>query len=72
VLTLQRGQFLETGGGRIAYVLSDNSTAVRREIAIGGRSLGAVEILSGLEEGDRVIISSSDSFRGADTVLITD
>jgi len=72
VLTLQRGQFLETGGGRIAYVLSDNDTAVRREITIGGRSLGAVEILSGLEEGDRVIISSVDSFRGADTVLITD
>jgi len=72
VLTLQRGQFLETGGGRVAYVLTDNDTAVRRDIAVGGRSLGAVEILSGLEEGDRVIISSIDSFRGADTVLITD
>lgn len=72
VLTLQRGQFLETGGGRVAYVLSDGDTAVRHDITIGGRSLGAVEILSGLEEGDRVIISSVDSFHGADTVLITD
>jgi len=72
VLTLQRGQFLETGGGRIAYVISDDDTAVRREIAIGGRSLGAVEILSGLDEGDRVIISGIDQFRGAQTVLITD
>jgi HlyD family secretion protein len=72
VLTLQRGQFLETGGGRIAYVLREDDIAERRQISIGGRSLSAVEIISGLEEGDRVIISSIDQFRGADTVLITD
>jgi HlyD family secretion protein len=72
VLKLQRGQFLESGGGRVAYVLQDDRTAERREIEVGARSLGAVEILSGLEEGDRVIISSIDSFRGADSVLITD
>ena len=72
VLTLQRGQFLETGGGRIAYVLREDDIAERRQISIGGRSLSAVEIISGLEEGDRVIISSIDQFRGVDTVLITD
>jgi HlyD family secretion protein len=72
VLTLQRGQFLETGGGRIAYVLREDDIAERRQISIGGRSLSAVEIVSGLQEGDRVIISSIDQFRGADTVLITD
>jgi len=72
VLTLQRGQFLETGGGRIAYVLREDDIAERRQISIGGRSLSAVEIISGLEEGDRVIISSVDQFRSAETVLITD
>ena len=72
VLTLQRGQFLETGGGRIAYVLRDDDIAERRQITIGGRSLSSVEILSGLSEGDRVIISSIDQFRSAETVLITD
>jgi len=72
VLTLQRGQFLETGGGRIAYVLREDDIAERRQIEIGGRSLSAVEIISGLEEGDRVIISSIDQFRSAETVLITD
>lgn len=72
VLTLQRGQFLETGGGRVAYVLRDEDIAERRAITVGGRSLSAVEIISGLQEGDRVIISSIDQFRGADTVLITD
>jgi len=72
VLTLQRGQFLETGGGRIAYVLRDDDIAERRQITIGGRSLSSVEIISGLTEGDRVIISSIDQFRSAETVLITD
>lgn len=71
VLTLPRGQFLDSGGGRIAYVLDGDGLAMRREIRVGARSLAAVQIEDGLAEGDRVIISSIDPFRGADTVLIT-
>ncbi len=71
VLMLQRGQFLESGGGRVAYVLNDDGIAIRRQIEIGARSLGAVEIISGLREGDDVVISSIDQFRGAESVLVT-
>jgi len=71
VLTLQRGQFLDSGGGKIAYVLDDNNVAHRRSIEIGARSLAAVEIINGLEENEVVVISSIDQFRGADTVLVT-
>ena len=71
VLMLQRGQFLESGGGRVAYVLSDDGIATRRQIEIGARSLGAVEIVGGLRDGDKVIISSIDQFRGAESVLVT-
>jgi HlyD family secretion protein len=70
VLMVERGQFLESGAGRIAYVLND-SIAHRRPIEIGARSLSAVEILAGLEEGDVIITSSLDAFEGAQTVLIT-
>ena len=72
VLTLQRGQFLESGGGTVAYVLNGNSQAIRKRIQIGARSLSAVEIQDGLNEGDMVVISSVDQFRGAESVLITD
>jgi len=72
VLTLQRGQFLETGGGRVAYVLDGKGLAIRRPIVIGARSLGAVEIQDGLKEGDRVVISSIEQFRSAESVLVTD
>ncbi len=71
VLILQRGQFLESGGGRVAYVLNDDGIATRRQIEIGARSLGAVEILNGLRDGDDVVISSIDQFRGAESVLVT-
>jgi len=71
VLTLQRGQFLDSGGSRIAYVLDDDSVAHRRSIEVGARSLAAVEIVNGLIEGEVVVISSIDQFRSADTVLVT-
>jgi HlyD family secretion protein len=71
VLTLQRGQFLDSGGSRVAYVLDDNSVAHRRSIEVGARSLAAVEIVSGLDEGETVVISSIDQFRSAETVLVT-
>ena len=71
VLMVQRGQFLESGGGRVAYVLDGDGQALRRAINIGARSLSAVEVSAGLNEGDRIVISSLDQFRGADSVLIT-
>jgi len=71
VLMVQRGQFLESGGGRVAYVMNGNGQAVRTSIDIGARSLSAVEVSAGLSEGDRIVISSIDQFRGADTVLVT-
>jgi len=71
VLTLPRGQFLDSGGSRIAYVLDDNNVAHRRSMEIGARSLAAVEVVGGLEEGELVVISSIDQFRSADSVLVT-
>ena len=71
VVMVQRGQFLDSGGGRLAYVVSDDRVATRRQIETGVRSLGDVEVLSGLQPGDEIVISNLDPFRGADTVLLT-
>jgi HlyD family secretion protein len=68
---VQRGQFLDSGAGRIAYVVGEDRIATRRQIEVGARSLGAVEVVSGLQPGDAIIISNLDPFRGADTVLLT-
>jgi HlyD family secretion protein len=69
VLMVDRGPFLEQGGGNSAYVM-DGDVAVKRPIRTGTSSLGAVEILEGLEEGDRVVVSGSDLFGDAERVVI--
>ncbi len=69
VLKVNRGPFLESGGGRQAYVV-DNSVASPQRIEIGAVSVGEVEIVSGLEIGDRIILSDTARFAGADNVLI--
>ena len=70
VLMLSRGQFLESGAGRIAYVVEGNM-AKRTDIITGARSLANVEVISGLSADQQVIISSTEQFNGAQTVLIT-
>jgi HlyD family secretion protein len=71
VLMVQRGPFVDTGGGRYAFVVNDD-VATRRPIEIGAASLSDVEILSGLEAGDRIVISGTDEFADAERILISD
>ena len=70
VLKVKRGAFVESGGGRIAYVVN-NQRATRRSIQLGARSLGEVEVLSGLEQGDEIIISSISQFNASELISIT-
>lgn len=69
VVMVPRGQFLESGNGRFAYVVRNNM-AYRTAITIGATSLSHIEILDGLSVGDTLIISSTDQFNSADTVMI--
>jgi HlyD family secretion protein len=70
VLTLRRGPFLENKSGRVAYVLQGDS-ATRRDVVTGSVSVAEVEVLSGLEEGETVIISNTNEFQSAGVVLLT-
>jgi HlyD family secretion protein len=72
VMLVQRGQFLDSGGGRIAYIVTEEGMAEKRRIETGVRSLSAVEIVAGLEPGDTIVISNLDAFRSAEAVLLTD
>lgn len=70
VLMVERGPFLEQGGGSSAWVM-DGAVATRRAIRTGTSSLNAVEILDGLQPGDRVVVSGSDQFGDAERIRIT-
>ncbi|MCR6626059.1 efflux RND transporter periplasmic adaptor subunit [Pseudoxanthomonas japonensis] len=69
VLMVERGPFLEQGGGRYAYVM-DGSSAVRRPVQLGVSSLSNIEVLSGLQPGDKVVVSGSDLFGDAERVSV--
>jgi HlyD family secretion protein len=69
VVTVARGGFVDEGGGRVAYVLSDGQ-AVRRDVRLGAQSLQKVEVLEGLQPGERVVVSGSENFRNAERVAI--
>lgn len=69
VLKVARGAFLESGGGRSAYVV-DGKLATRRDITTGAASTGEVEVLSGLKEGETIIVSDTSAFRDSKSVLL--
>ncbi len=70
VLTVQRGSFVDESGGSYAYVVRDR-IATKTPIRVGASSIDKVEILDGLKEGDRIVISGTDSFKSAATVAIS-
>ena len=70
VLKVERGPFVEQDGGNFAYVV-DGGSAARKPIRTGAASLDAIEITSGLQAGDRIVVSGSDQFDNADRVRIS-
>jgi HlyD family secretion protein len=69
VLMVARGPFVESEGGRYAYVVRDG-IATRTPIKLGATSISAVEILSGLKQGDKVVVAGTDTFENAQRISI--
>jgi HlyD family secretion protein len=71
VLGVQRGPFVEQGGGRMAWVLKDG-VAMRRSVQLGAASLDRVEVKAGLQAGEQVVVGGLEA-QPADvqTVLVS-
>jgi HlyD family secretion protein len=69
VLKLPRGPFVDSGGGRFAYVV-EGGMASKRAISIGVTSVSEVEIVNGLSAGESVVISDTAQFASANSVLL--
>lgn len=69
VLKVPRGPWLESGSGRHVYVVKDGM-ALMRPVEIGATSISEVEIRSGLETSDEIVISDTTRFEGAGRVLV--
>ena len=70
-LVLPRGPFVEAQGGRFVYVV-EGGIAWRRPVTLGATSVSAVEILSGLKPGDRVVVAGAEAFDNAVQVKINE
>lgn len=69
-IIIPRGSFYQKTGGKWIYVVSDDGTkATKREIRIGRQNPQYYEVLEGLSEGEKVIVSGYDNF-GENDVLI--
>ncbi len=70
-LLIPNGSFFqETGGNWIFVVSTDGGEAVRRPIRLGRRNVDFIEVLDGLEAGERVITSPYTSFVGMDRLML--
>ncbi len=66
-----RGSFYQVTGGKWVYVVSaDGKRAVKRSVRIGRQNPQYYEVLEGLEPGEKIIISSYDSFGEKDELII--
>ncbi len=66
---LPTGPFLQHTGGDWIFVLGeDGETAYRRRIRLGRRNIEQLEVLSGLEPGERVITSDYSSYEKVERI----
>lgn len=69
VIKVDRGPWLELGGGKKVWVV-EGQVARPRAITIGVTSVREVEVVTGLQIGEEIIISDTSRFGEATSVLI--
>jgi HlyD family secretion protein len=71
-LVVTNGPFYDDSAGQWVFVLPrGGNVALRRRVELGRRNLEQVEVLGGLSPGERVIVSSYESFKGIDRITLT-
>jgi HlyD family secretion protein len=72
VLMLKRGGFMGSFAGKFAFKTLDNNTAEKIAISTGINSVDYIELISGVVEGDQIIISDYQQFNYAEQINISD
>ena len=62
--------YQETGGNWVFVVAPDESEAVKRNVRLGRRNTDFIEVLEGLEPGEKVITSPYTSYTGMDRLVL--
>jgi HlyD family secretion protein len=69
---IPNGAFYQDTGGAWIFVLNaDGSEATRRKVKLGRRNSSYIEVLNGLEAGEKVVISAYEGYLKIDRLKIT-
>jgi HlyD family secretion protein len=72
-LLIPNGSFYqETGGSWIFVVSPDGTEAVKRPVRLGRRNIDFIEVLDGLEAGEKVVTSPYTSYTGMDRLKLNE
>ena len=72
-LLIPNGAFYnETGGNWVFVVAPDGRSAVRRQVRLGRRNADFIEVLDGLDPGERVITSPYTGFAERDRLSLSE
>ncbi|MEM6638356.1 MAG: efflux RND transporter periplasmic adaptor subunit [Pseudomonadota bacterium] len=64
--------YQDTGGNWVFVVSADGRSATRRDVRLGRRNARFIEVLEGMEEGERLVISPYTDFVDLDRIVLTD
>ncbi|MEM0962553.1 MAG: HlyD family efflux transporter periplasmic adaptor subunit [Bacteroidota bacterium] len=68
---LARGGFYADTGGQWVFVVSEDGTeAIRRPVELGRQTPRQIEVLSGLDRGERVVVSAYTAFGDAERLIL--
>jgi len=72
-IIIPKGTFFQSTGGSWIFVLdADGKKAYRRNIRIGRQNPQYYEVLEGLEAGEKVIVSSYESYKDNQVLILSD
>ena len=70
-IIIPRGTFFQSTGGSWIFVLDkDGKKAYRRKIKIGRQNPQYYEVIDGLEAGEKVIVSSYESYKDNEVLVL--
>ena len=70
VLRIANGSYYSRPGNYSLFVRTDEGTLERRDVQLGAANMDYVEVVSGLREGEQVVISDMSDFNKQNIISI--
>ncbi|MCR5043550.1 MAG: HlyD family efflux transporter periplasmic adaptor subunit [Bacteroidaceae bacterium] len=72
VLRIRNGSYYTGAGNYTLFIYKDEHTLVPRTVHLGDCNYDYVEVISGLEEGDSVVVSDMQRYKGKEKIRINE